>query len=75
MARTEERDGMIWVIEPEGEWCLGPAQEAIGSISPPDTVTLLGQFMVQQTIKNAELEQKINTVGQGVVQLLLKGST
>ena len=38
----------------------------------PDTTTLLGQYIVQQTLKNAELEQKIDAVGQGVVQLMLK---
>ena len=27
MAQTEIRDGIIWVIEPEGEWELGPVPE------------------------------------------------
>lgn len=72
MAQTDIRNGIIWVIEPEGEWALGPVPEAINS--PPDITTLLGQYMVRQTIKNAELEQKIDAIGQGVVQLMLKGS-
>ncbi len=42
------------------------------TITPPDTTTLLGQYIAQQTLKNAEIEQKINAVGQGVVQLMLK---
>lgn len=27
MAQTEIRDGIIWVVEPEGEWELGPEPE------------------------------------------------
>ena len=27
MARTEIRNGIIWAIEPEGEWELGPVPE------------------------------------------------
>ncbi len=29
MAQTEIRDGIIWVIEPEGEWALGPVPEPV----------------------------------------------
>ena len=32
MAQTEIRDGIIWVIEPEGEWELGPVPE------PPEPI-------------------------------------
>lgn len=39
----------------------------------PDTDQLLGQFIVQQTLKNAELEQMISAIGTGIVQLQLKG--
>lgn len=29
MANTEIRDGIIWIIEAEGEWPLGPAPTSI----------------------------------------------
>ena len=29
MAQTEVREGIIWVIEPEGEWPLGPVPEPV----------------------------------------------
>jgi hypothetical protein len=38
---------------------------------PPDPSQLLGQFIVQQTLKNAELEQALNAIGAGIVQLQL----
>lgn len=47
MARQEIRDGMIWVIEDEGEWCLG----LVSNVTPPKTieaqlVELQGQNLV-----------------------------
>lgn len=43
-------------------------------VTPPSVTTLMGQYIVQQTLKNAELEQKIDAAGVGIVQLMLKGS-
>lgn len=37
MAQTEIRDGIIWVIEPEGEWPLGPAPEPVEPVPAPET--------------------------------------
>lgn len=39
----------------------------------PETADLLGQFMVQQILENAETKQKLDTIGRGLVQLILKG--
>ena len=33
MALTEIRDGIIWVIEPEGEWELGPVPEPVEKLT------------------------------------------
>lgn len=33
---------------------------------------LLGQFIVQQALENAELKQKIDLIGKGIVQIKLK---
>ena len=38
MAQTEIRDGIIWVIEPEGEWELGPVPEPIEPHEPAETI-------------------------------------
>ena len=37
MAQTEIRDGIIWVIEPEGEWELGPVPEPVEPEPIPET--------------------------------------
>lgn len=37
MAQTEIRDGIIWVIEPEGEWQLGSVPEPVESAPAPET--------------------------------------
>ena len=37
MAQTEIRDGIIWVIEPEGEWELGPVPEPTEPVPTPET--------------------------------------
>ncbi|NLT19840.1 MAG: hypothetical protein GXY16_02445 [Syntrophomonadaceae bacterium] len=37
MALTEIRDGIIWVIEPEGEWELGPVPEPVEPEPIPET--------------------------------------
>lgn len=39
---------------------------------PPDTTTLLGQFVVQQMLENATLKKQLNALGKGIVQVLVK---
>jgi hypothetical protein len=61
-----------WRDATEQDW-----QNALARIPQPtpipDTSQLLGQFVVEQTLKNAELEQVLNAIGAGIVQLQLKG--
>ncbi|GIM45972.1 hypothetical protein DNHGIG_15210 [Collibacillus ludicampi] len=67
---TEPRQS--WRDATEQDW-----QNALSKvpqpIQPPDPSQLLGQFLVEQALKNAELEQALNAIGAGIVQLQLKG--
>lgn len=38
MADMDIRDGIIWVIEPEGEWELGPAPEPTEPEPAPEPI-------------------------------------
>lgn len=38
------------------------------------TDDMVGQFITKQYLKNAELQQAIDALGQGVVQLMLRGA-
>ena len=50
-----------------------PADKGIMPQAGENTDKTLGQFVVQQTLKNAEVGQQLDTIGQGIVQLMLKG--
>jgi hypothetical protein len=66
---AENRD--TWQDATEDDW--NQAKAGISQpIQPPDMNQILGQFIVQQTLKNAELQQQLDTIGASIVQLLMK---
>jgi hypothetical protein len=45
----------------------------LDNMQSADRFELIGKMLIQQALKNAELEQQLNIIGQSIVQLMLKG--
>ncbi len=74
MAQTEIRDGIIWVIEPEGEWELGPVPEPVEPEPIPET---LEQKLARLEEQNLILMDALATTFEEVLALraIVEGGT
>ena len=74
MAQTEIRDGIMWVIEPEGEWELGPVPEPVEPEAPPETTE---QKLTRLEEQNLILMDALATTFEEVLALraIVEGGT
>lgn len=74
MAATEIRDGIIWVIEPEGEWELGPVPESLEPEPAPETTD---QKLARLEEQNLTLMDALATTFEELLELraIVEGGT
>ncbi len=51
---------------------VSPSSEAIKRQEEANKADLIGHFMVEQCLKNHEIQSQLEALGQGLVQFLLK---